>query len=179
MSTKVQIVNIKHDMPSAEVARARLADALEQARDNRVRIIKLIHGYGSTGVGGKLRGVLRKALSSHRKAGIVARVVHGEDWDSAREEASMLLRDYSLLRCDSDLNRANAGVTIIELNLPRADKPHSQPKVKLLRGKTPPSQRPHSAAMDNTKLTQMLDEDPAAVYDRYTGPTYMAKYSRS
>jgi len=44
----------------------------------KVTAVKVIHGYGSSGVGGALRQGIRKSLISRRKEGSVKAVVFGE-----------------------------------------------------------------------------------------------------
>jgi hypothetical protein len=51
-----RIVNLEKGMPLVEQALARLATELEQARLERCRLLTLIHGYGSSGRGGKIGG---------------------------------------------------------------------------------------------------------------------------
>ena len=49
-------------MPTVEQARARLIGELQIARKDGVKVIKFIHGYGSSGVGGDLRIALQATL---------------------------------------------------------------------------------------------------------------------
>ncbi len=116
MKRRIAEVRIKEGMPTAEQARRRLVTELEVARRRGVRLLKLIHGYGSTGVGGKLRGALRRALAEHQTARRVGRVVFGEDWSIFDATSRALLEDYPELRQDADLERANAGITLAEVS---------------------------------------------------------------
>ncbi len=115
MPSRIAEVRIKEGMPTAEEARRRLATELELARRRGVRLVKLIHGYGSRGVGGKLRGSLRRALAEHQAAGRVGRVVFGEAWSIFDATARALLEAYPELRQDPDLERGNAGITLAEV----------------------------------------------------------------
>ena len=115
MKSRMAEVRIKEGMPTADEARRRLATELELARRRGVRLIKLIHGYGSKGVGGKLRGAMRRALAEQQAAGRVGRVVTGEDWSIFDATARALLDDYPELRQDPDLERGNAGITLAEV----------------------------------------------------------------
>ena len=45
----VKTVNIKAGYPTAEQAMQRLSQELRIAKANRLRALKVIHGYGSTG----------------------------------------------------------------------------------------------------------------------------------
>jgi hypothetical protein len=49
-------------------------------RRKGVNVLKLIHGYGSSGRGGKLRTALRSVLRQRAKQGTLGRIVEGEVW---------------------------------------------------------------------------------------------------
>ncbi len=115
MKSRVAEVKIKEGMPTVDEARRRLGTELEVARGRGVRLLKLIHGYGSKGVGGRLRGALRRALAEHQAARRVGRVVFGEEWSVFDATSRGLLEDYPELRQDPDLERGNAGITLAEV----------------------------------------------------------------
>jgi hypothetical protein len=115
VKSRVCEVQIKSGMPTAAEARRRLDSEIAGAKQRGVRVLKLIHGYGSTGVGGKLRGALRRALAVSPVDGKVKRVVSGERFSIFDETTRALLEDYPELRLDRDLERGNAGVTFVEL----------------------------------------------------------------
>lgn len=108
-------VNIKAGMPSIDVARERLIARIAEAQRSGTAVLKIIHGYGSSGVGGKLRIALRKTLERLASEGRLRRIVHGENWDIFDEATQALLGDYAELAGDEDLGRQNAGLTVVEL----------------------------------------------------------------
>ena len=97
MAQLLTIVNIEDGMPSVEVARKRLLAKIDHARRSRVPIMKVIHGYGSSGVGGSLRAAVRKSLSRRRSEGKIAKIVFGEQWTIFDATANELLRIYPAL----------------------------------------------------------------------------------
>ncbi len=115
-SQLIRVINIKSDMPTVDEARRELIAAIDRARADGVQVIKLIHGYGSTGVGGALRNALRKSLLKRRKEGAVKSIVHGEMWGVMDEHARALRNRHTFLRDDADYNRQNSGITLVELN---------------------------------------------------------------
>jgi hypothetical protein len=115
VSNKIRIVNIKRGMPTVVEARELLKQALEAARRDKVAVIKLIHGYGSSGIGGALRDALRSSLRRRAKEGVIAAFVPGESWDIFEPAARQILESCPELGRDSDLNKQNEGVTIILL----------------------------------------------------------------
>jgi hypothetical protein len=108
-------VNIKAGMPTVDEARRILLEQIQTARMSGVRLLKLIHGYGSSGVGGKLRGALRRSLALRKKEGAIKGFIQGEEWTLFNEEARVLCERYPFLRDDPDYSRENPGITIVEL----------------------------------------------------------------
>ena len=62
MPSTIKTVILKDGMPSVEQARARLSNEITVAQQSGLRILKIVHGYGSTGVGGDLRYALQATL---------------------------------------------------------------------------------------------------------------------
>jgi len=115
MGVVIKIVNLEAGMPSVEQARSQLTTALARARQSESRLLKVIHGYGSSGVGGALRGALQGALARYKMAGEIRDFIAGEDWRVADETTWELLKRYPELKGDSDLGRGNRGITIVVL----------------------------------------------------------------
>jgi DNA invertase Pin-like site-specific DNA recombinase len=109
------IINIETGMPTVEEARERLKAALLKAKKENKKLVKLIHGYGSTGKGGKLKTELRKSLVNRRKEGLVKTIIWGEYFSKDKLETKQLLNRHPELKNDKDLDRMNEGVTIVEL----------------------------------------------------------------
>ena len=114
MARPVEIVNLEHGFPTAEEARTRLATEIDVARKKGVGLLKLVHGYGSTGKGGTLRKTLRTMLLRMQHEGKIGRVIFGENWDLFDEPSRNLMDRYPLIRGDRDIGRGNAGITIVE-----------------------------------------------------------------
>ena len=115
MAKRVMQVNIKAGMPSVAGAKQRLIARIAEAQRSGTAVLKVIHGYGSSGVGGKLRVALRKTLERLASEGRLRRVVHGEDSDIFDATTQGLLGDYAELSGDEDLGQHNAGITIVEV----------------------------------------------------------------
>ncbi len=107
--------NLESDLPTLEQARLRLTSAILTAKRQRHRAIKIIHGYGSSGLGeGRLQSGLRKTLSQLSASGEVRAYIPGEDF--ARNTRSRPHLDANpALTTDPDFGRANPGITIIIL----------------------------------------------------------------
>ncbi|MEG1632896.1 MAG: hypothetical protein RR314_02470 [Oscillospiraceae bacterium] len=108
-------VNIKSDMPTADLAVRRVTYIIRNGKDLGAAAVKIIHGYGSTGKGGKIRTETRRYLAEQKRKGFIRDFIPGEDFsifDAATRDAFLLCDE---LRRDSDLERANNGVTIVIL----------------------------------------------------------------
>jgi len=111
----IKTANIKSDMPTADQAVRRAEGVLATARITGSKAVKIVHGYGSTGVGGRIRTEVRRYLREQLRKGKIRAVIPGEDFTIFNEAA---LRAFALcpaLRRDSDLNRDNQGITIVIL----------------------------------------------------------------
>jgi hypothetical protein len=107
--------NIENGLPTVDEARQLLLAELRQSKLSGVVAVKIIHGYGSTGKGGALRGALRKSLLRRKKEGLVTRVIFGEKWSVFEEDSRYAMDLCPELRSDRDLNRSNEGITIAVL----------------------------------------------------------------
>lgn len=108
-------LNIEAGLPTVDEARRLLIAELKQAKQSGFAAVKIIHGYGSTGKGGALRGALRTSLLRRKKEGLVTRVIFGEKWSVFEEDARYAIEHCPDLRNDRDLNRCNEGITIAVL----------------------------------------------------------------
>ena len=111
----MRTVNLKSGMPDVDTARRRLIAELDSARRNRQRLLKIIHGWGSSGEGGKLGSAIRKSLRLRLKEGKLAFVLPGERFSSDTNEGRDFVQRNPSVRGDRDFNRANPGITVIEL----------------------------------------------------------------
>lgn len=111
----IRLIDLEQGLPSADEAKRRLQEAIQAARHDRVRVLKLIHGYGSTGSGGRLRVSIRAALRIAKQGGDIKLFVTGEDWRVSDELAWQALSICPELKKDSDLGRRNPGITFVLL----------------------------------------------------------------
>jgi hypothetical protein len=109
----IKTVVVKEGMPSVEQARARLLTELRSARQSGVKILKLVHGYGSSGVGGDLRVSLQATLRQMAQQREIGDCIYGENWRTSDERTWELLKRMPELKNDSDLGKGNKGITII------------------------------------------------------------------
>ena len=102
-------------MPSVHEALQRLSHELAAARTEGTKLLKIIHGYGSSGTGGEIRIAVQKCLKEMAEDGRIRGCIFGEDWSKSDEVAWQLLNDHPALKKDSDLGRRNRGITVVLL----------------------------------------------------------------
>src|ERR1039458_757693 len=115
MAESMVTINLEIGHPTVEEARQMLKAELEKCRDRKVIAVKVIHGYGSSGVGGALRQGIRKSLINRRKEGSVRAVVFGEKWSIFDSVARSMLEQCPELGKDKDLCNSNPGISIVLL----------------------------------------------------------------
>ena len=111
----IKTINLKSDMPSVAEALQRLEREIAVARQGKIVLLKVIHGYGSTGAGGDIRIAVQKRLHELAEAGGIRGYIFGENWAKADEATWRLLQAESDLKTDSDLGRRNQGITVVVL----------------------------------------------------------------
>jgi hypothetical protein len=115
VGNQIRVVNLEQGLPTREEACKRLEQALQQARKAGVPALKLIHGYGSTGAGGILRFAVRNYLRQRKEAGELRAFIPGESWSQFERYSKELLQRVPESLLDSDLGRANKGITLVLL----------------------------------------------------------------
>lgn len=111
----VKTVILKSDMPSVQEALQRLDREIALARQGRVAVLKVVHGYGSTGSGGDIRIAVQRRLHDLAEAGQIRGCIFGENWSKTDEATWRLLQAQSDLKGDADLGRRNQGITVVLL----------------------------------------------------------------
>ena len=108
-------MNLKSDRPTVLQALNRLERELASARQRGCFVLKLIHGYGSTGAGGDIRIAVQLRLREWAEAGTIRGCVFGEEWSTSSEAVWALLKECPELKRDPDLGKRNLGITVVFL----------------------------------------------------------------
>ena len=112
-------LNIKQDGPYVEEALDRLTEYLRKSLDLGVKAIILIHGYGSSGEGGRIKWAIHDALENNRYSDRVDEYHFGEDVAFGSEAYHALLRRRpGLKRYLKRFKEGNAGMTVLLLGSP-------------------------------------------------------------
>ena len=111
-NTKVIELNIEYGHPTVSSALKKLKDSLATYKRQGTKAVIVIHGYGSTGTGGRIKTAVRRTLAERSLKGIVRCFVGGEDW--IQNKRSFLNICGSLSKYESRIAN-NGGITVIIL----------------------------------------------------------------
>lgn len=114
-SSFIETVNLESGMPTVDTALRRLDSAIADARVRCIRALRIIHGYGSTGVGGKIRTAVRAKLAQYKASGRIRSYIAGEDFSPFYDESRKFCEELPQLKTDRDYLRGNDGITIVIL----------------------------------------------------------------
>jgi|ERR1035441_4567843 hypothetical protein len=107
--------NVEAGMPTLDEARRLVIEEIKRAKREGAKVLKVIHGYGSSGKGGALCIGLRKSFRLRKKEGVIKDAIAGEDFSIFNETVLAMLEAVPELRGDPDLSATNEGVTVLWL----------------------------------------------------------------
>ena len=107
--------NLESGRPPADIAVSRLASITAREKAGGKKAFKIIHGYGSSGVGGRIRTEVRRWLTGEKARKKIKTFIPGEDFTIFNTDTLALFSVFPEARRDKDLERGNMGVTIIVL----------------------------------------------------------------
>ncbi len=115
MASTLREYNLERGMPRADQAIRQLTFEIRHSRQLGYRVLKIIHGYGSSGAGGRIRVEARAYLGRLLKRREIRGFIPGEDFSIFNPDTLAAFRLCDDLRRDRDLERHNNGVTFILL----------------------------------------------------------------
>ncbi len=111
MSAIVYSLDLAHPAPAPAVVEQELEAAMGLVRrSEHLRVIKVIHGYGSTGRGGATRETVRNW--AYRRRAHLRGVIEGERYEYSDPLTRELLLEIGSPG-DPDLDARNPGITIL------------------------------------------------------------------
>ena len=112
MKNKVVEVNLERNMPTIDIALQNMKNALTTSKGQGYKAVILIHGYGSTGVGGGIKAAVVRCLGENSMRGIVRTYVGGELWLNRKKEILAICK--SLENYENSIVN-NKGITVVIL----------------------------------------------------------------
>ncbi|MBC8213069.1 MAG: hypothetical protein H8E71_00285 [Candidatus Marinimicrobia bacterium] len=103
----IKEINVKRGNPTVYEAEKRLRMELVKAQSEGVKILKIIHGWGASSVGGEIKIAVRHHLKTLQRG----TVIFGEEFTPSHPHVKNWLRKYPKLKYDESLNGKNKGVT--------------------------------------------------------------------
>lgn len=111
----MKTVNLKQDFPTVQEALSRLDREIAIARKEGIALLKIVHGYGSSGAGGDIRLAVQARLHHIAESGQISACIFGENWSKSDTTVWQLLQARAELKQDRDLGRGNRGITVVVL----------------------------------------------------------------
>ena len=108
-----RVVNLERGMPLVHEALNRIDYELVSARQSGLKVLVLIHGYGSTGKGGAIKDSVRAELKVRQGANALTDILPGEDCGKHSPHARQILKRFPEL--NDYVRRPNPGITIVVL----------------------------------------------------------------
>lgn len=107
-------VDVKSDLPRTDVADKRLIHSIKYYR-SKEKVIKILHGYGSTGVGGNIKVKIHQTLSKMVTNQEIKGFIPGESIGNTIGFDHVISTYKHLIQQDSDFKRNNYGITYVIL----------------------------------------------------------------
>ena len=113
---KIQKLNLESFYPTVEEALALITREIETLKLNPdTKILKVVHGYGSKGVGGKIKEALPQLLNTLKTQKKIEWWVNNSNFGVLSKNYKEYSKKYPEIILDNDLKNFNPGITIIFL----------------------------------------------------------------
>ena len=109
------IINIEEGRPAVDGAIRKLRLEISTMRRIGINQVKVIHGYGSTGVGGSIKTATHECLRTLKSEGRIREFCPGEQFGPFEQSGRNVISICPAFRTDPDWARLNDGVTVVIL----------------------------------------------------------------
>ncbi len=106
-------VNLEQGLPFVDEAMRRLESVLGEAKIAKITVLTVIHGYGSSGRGGRIKEEYRKILAYKRDRGEIRDSIPGETFTRRDPRTKSWLQRLPRLAANKNLDKGNRGITLI------------------------------------------------------------------
>lgn len=106
-------VNLEKGRPVVATAIKRLTAELQTAKIENVKVLIVIHGWGSSGKGGAIKDECRRYLDFLSASGEIKQYIPGEDLSGRSGSVKALRRRFPGLAANRILDRSNPGLTLV------------------------------------------------------------------
>jgi hypothetical protein len=109
---KVKEINLEYGSPTVDAAVRNMVSQLGTCKGQGFKAVILVHGYGSSGMGGGIKIAVRNKLREPSLSGIIRTCCGGENWYEKKRELLGLCQPLSEYQRKID---GNQGVTVVIL----------------------------------------------------------------
>ena len=106
-------LNLKEYMPTVEQALKMIDIEIELSKKEGIKALKVIHGYGSSGVGGEINKALQNWAKLAKRKKLIKDYIRGTEWIADSEKVLEAKRYCPNLVGDPELFFYNPGISII------------------------------------------------------------------
>jgi hypothetical protein len=108
-------LNLESGRPRVEDAIGRLDREIAAARMKQIRLIRVIHGWGSSGTGGAIKAAVHGHLQALARKRSIRSFTTGDHYSDYSNAGRQLLANYPSLRASLKTDRENPGITFVEV----------------------------------------------------------------
>lgn len=112
---RIRTVNVKQGIQNVDDGVVRLQCELERARSSGAAVVRIIHGWGSSGKGGRLKEACHAQLRRELRALKILDFIPGEEYGDAHARARELVRQYPDLAKSWRSDSLNYGISLVVL----------------------------------------------------------------
>lgn len=109
---EIRQINIKEDNPPTDVAIYEMCNAIDLCVLENIKILKVIHGYGSHGKGGDIKKECIHTLKHLVRANKIYDYIPGEKFSPLNKYYKQIVEQYPPFLLDGEVSN-NFGVTIV------------------------------------------------------------------
>jgi hypothetical protein len=109
----VKRIDLGHAGLTVNEAHQRLSDAINVASYKGEDVLVVVHGYGSSGTGGRILSMVRSEANRALRAGGLTGWIAGEDLGGRSRRARELVRRLPALADIDVWQRENPGITVL------------------------------------------------------------------
>ncbi len=111
MDSPLHTIDVAHPPRHPDTVERDILDALAHVRrSDPLRVLKIIHGYGSSGKGGSTKEIVKNILFRQRRRCLA--VIEGERYGLLDADTQALRAEVGPFP-DQDLGAANPGITVV------------------------------------------------------------------
>mgnify|MGYP003705415629 CR=1 FL=1 len=98
-STGIYTLNLETGLPTVARALEKFEDSIIKLSATSIAMVRVIHGYGSSGIGGRIKEAVHQHLIYGKQASMIDRFCAGEDLVSSKSAYKEMPRKWRFNQC--------------------------------------------------------------------------------